>query len=424
LIFNDNLVGIIELKYQEIPKNQNAIIDYFDLISSILAFYINKEEIQQKIRDSESQMIEIDKFKTSFLSNLSHEVRTPLNAIVGFSSLLNDVFSSAKERNEYINIINQNSNSLLQLIEDMVDLAKLEANEIKITKTDINLDLVINESISKLKKSILTNIQSEIDIDYQMKDKLIYLSTDPYRLSQIILVLVKNAVKFGKESQVNIFCEDLKNGNFRIVIQDYGIGISEEQKNKIFESFNQIYNEHNESYGGAGIGLSIANSLAKLLNIKLYLESEQNKGSRFYLEFDKSDVKRNQDLKLNLGSYFWENKTILIAEDNESNFLYLNTIIKNSGAKIIWEKDGLSALKRFKKTKKIDLILMDLLMPGMSGFECAEEIRRTDNEVIIIAQTAFDNSSYKKRAFQSGCNEFISKPIQASTLLSKLDFYL
>jgi CheY-like chemotaxis protein len=305
----------------------------------------------------------------------------------------------------------------------MVDLAKLEAGEIKINKTETNLSLLIKEAISKIKKTDLYK-NKDVNIEAAQIDDSIYISTDAYRLMQIVLNLLTNALKFGNQKDVKIGFEHLKAGDLRLFIQDFGIGISEEEKSKIFENFSQIHQSHSAVFGGTGIGLSISKAIANLMNINLNFESELDIGTKFFLEFSKTDIKTCSSSKLNLGSYFWEGKKILIAEDNESNFMYLDSLLKGSGAEIIWGKDGYSALKKFKKEKNTDLILMDILMPGISGIECTKEIRKTNNKVVIIAQTAFQTQSYEKAAFAAGCNEFISKPINPQLLLNTIDSYL
>lgn len=419
LNFFKEMFGVLELKFYSGDVNPNMVFNNLLKAQENISLIINKNYINLKIKESEEKVKEIEKFKTSFLSNLSHEVRTPMNSILGFSSLLSDDFLSEEEKAEYIQLIHDNGNSLMELISDMVDFAKIESGEISINKIEFKLYNLINQSVKNAKHNS-NDVQANIIIDEKLKNDDIFLITDPYRFEQSLTKIIANAIKFGEGNDIEISYLITSDKKLRLSIEDHGIGMDSSDKSKIFDSFSKISTGDIESYGGTGLGLSIVKGIMDILDVEIEVETEKDIGSKFILIINEKDyIKTNKQNKF--GNYFWKDKTILIAEDNLSNYQYLNAILKKSKANIIWEKDGYKALNRFKREEKVDLILMDILMPGMSGIESTKEIRKLNTQVPIIAQTAYKGSVNEKEAIQAGCNYFFTKPINAKELLKKID---
>lgn len=364
---------------------------------------------------------ESDRLKTEFINNMSHEIRTPLNAIIGFANMMEDGSLSDEQRAKYSKIIESSGNQLLSIISDIMDISKLDSNQLNLRYEDHNLNTIMDTIFQTFKASfkeglVLKSVNG-------LKDSEAAIKTDRNRLIQIISNLLSNAHKNSDSGEVE-FGYDIKTDGFiSFYVRDTGIGIPREYQTVIFERFRQLDNNRSVSITGTGLGLSIVKALVQLFNGDISLESEPGKGSifSFRIPYIKGEDNRPANLKKPVKSRrSYTDIKILIAEDDEYSFLYLEKVLERAGCAIIRARDGIEALDMVKKSEP-DLILMDLKMPGMNGLEVVRKIRANGNNVFIIAQTAYAMKDDRNRAISAGCNEYISKPVDLDELFSIIE---
>lgn len=415
-------------------KDIKGIITHFLGIKEDITL---RKQMEKDLIFAKEKAVESDKLKTSFLANMSHEIRTPMNAIMGFSSLLTDDNVTHEERLEFVELINNNSNNLLSLIDDIIDIAKIEAGQLKVSTLDFDFNQILLEIYSTYQK--FTKKKGNVVLDFELETpKQIhkdFIHTDPHRLKQILSNLVGNAIKYTEKGNVkfgyNIIPASKTNRNIPLIqfyVKDTGIGIPKEKMNLIFDRFRQADDSHTREFGGTGLGLAISKNIAHLLGGKIHVVSSVGKGSVFYFTLPlisaktPAQITTKGDLKeINLS---WQDKILLIAEDVQSNYHLLETLLKKTGINIMWVKNGLKAIEMTKKTKGIDLILMDIQMPVLNGYEATKEIRKTHKDLPIIAVTAFALEGDKEKILNAGCDNYISKPIRSKELYSKMALYL
>lgn len=393
----------------------------------------DRKRIEQSLIVAKERVEESDRLKSAFLSNMSHEIRTPMNAILGFSSLLSDPGATEEEKNEYIGIIRERGNDLMRIISDIIDVAKIESGQLKINIKDCKVNRLL-EDIHIIFKQIKEKQEKhsvQLKTSFQISDPEFTILTDPQRLQQVITNLVENALKFTEKGEVEfgyLIKEDFGIGkSIEFFIQDSGIGIPEEMHKVIFERFRRVDDSHTRKYGGTGLGLTICKNLTHLMGGELNLQSEVGKGTRFTITLPMwtiNSVKEEPAKKPSkITSVDWQNKVILIAEDEESNYSFLEHVLKRTGAKLLWAQNGKEAVT-IAKTEKVDLILMDIRMPGMDGYEATEIIKKENKTIPIIAQTAYALKGEKELSLASGCNDYISKPIDITELMGILSKYI
>ena len=379
-------------------------------------------EYQEKLRVAKERAEESDRLKSAFLANMSHEIRTPMNTIIGFASLLTDPSVSAEKRKNFTGRIIEGCYNLLNLIENILDVAKLEAGKIKLYQKECFLNRLLTDIYSNIannnKYKDKNNISLKLYIDIQDKD--FGIITDPVRLQQILLNLIDNAFKFTENGTIE-FGYTVQGDILQFFVKDTGMGLKENQKDIVFKSFRKIEDTRTKLYGGAGLGLAICKKLITLFNGKIWIESESGRGSAFNftipLKIVKKPVTVPEDNPPLRESYSLKNKKILVAEDDPLNYKLIEEILAKSEACLCWARDGMEALELFKSGKNFDLVLMDLRMPNMDGFQAAQEIRELKKTLPVIAVTAYSLGDEKDLAFRSGFNDYLSKPVYPETLL-------
>ncbi|NOX48325.1 MAG: response regulator [Chlorobi bacterium] len=390
-------------------------------------------ETNKKLLVAKKKAEESDRLKSAFLSNMSHEIRTPMNAIIGFSQILKDTDISLESQSEYLNIIIDKGNLLMNIINDIIDISKVEANKMEIVKNVCNVDIILDEIhvsfTNLLSKDNRDNLELLFEKNKNQKGLLIF--SDPYRLKQILTNLVSNAIKFTNKGHVKVGYEVIKDDDGHFVkfhIEDTGIGIAIENTDLIFNRFRQIEESDTREFGGTGLGLAISKTLTELLGGKIWVESELGKGSVFYFTIPYQSVKEKQEkppppVRVKL-EYNWADKQILIVEDNNSSFLLLNSYLSHTKIKVLHTVNGKEAVSICKSTPEINLVLMDIQLPGISGYEATHQIKSFNKDMVIIAQTAYAMAGDEQKARDAGCDEYIPKPIDKEKLLLLLGKYL
>ncbi len=373
------------------------------------------ELLKSKIKAEES-----DKLKSIFLANMSHEIRTPMNSIMGFSGLLGEKDLSEDSRIQYIDIIKSSSNRLLQLINDIIDLSKIEAKQLSVNLSECNLSELLSNSIESFRKSELLLKKPEIKLVLNLPeeiDKIKFLS-DGVRVQQVLDNLVSNAIKYSRRGRIDVGCQIIRNNDNEVIeiyVKDTGIGISPEMQEIVFERFRQV--EEGRYHEGAGLGLSISKGIVELLGGKIWFTSEVNTGSAFYFTIPYIITKEKIDNTPKSGVFLpnLKGKKVLIAEDDYNSYRFLELIIKRQHAEISHAENG-EILLNMLEARMPDLILLDINMPVMNGFEVLAEMKRRGLNTKIIAQTAYAMPDEKERCLSSGCYGYISKPIKKEEL--------
>ncbi|BAX81836.1 ATP-binding protein [Labilibaculum antarcticum] len=389
----------------------------------------NEAILQQRNNDllmAKEQAVESDRLKSVFLQNMSHEIRTPMNAIMGFASFLPDSFNDKECIEEYSNIIMQRCDDLLAIINDILDISKIETKQIPLNFEECNTDVLLLEIqalfTEEQKRQDKENIKLIIT-NSTSKNKT--FTTDKEIVKQIITNLISNALKFTNQGQIKI---GITVNDFKSVIvqvSDTGIGIPATEHKKIFERFAQVEQGTNRVYNGTGLGLSIVEGLTNALSGTIHLESELGKGSTFTITLpqNQAPVYKTSNSNGAKPDYNFSGKTILIVEDDIPNAQYLKEVFKKTSVKTIHAANGTDAI-RIALSQPIDVILMDIRLPDINGYDATLKIREKNKNVVIIAQTAYTSGQDRKYAIDSGCNEYLSKPVKAKTLLELVNKYL
>jgi signal transduction histidine kinase/ligand-binding sensor domain-containing protein/CheY-like chemotaxis protein len=377
------------------------------------------EERTRELNEARLKAIESDKLKSAFLANISHEIRTPMNAIVGFSNLLTDENFMAEQRAEFIELIKKNSELLLVLIDDILDISKIQSNQLILQNKACNLNHILTvlyknfEVIAKQKR-----LRFSLNIE-KLSDNY-FIETEPLRFKQVLSNLLSNAMKFTDEGSVEFGISKMDDHYITFFIKDTGIGIPSDLQDIVYSSFTKIEIPAGKTFGGIGLGLSICKSLVDMMGGKIWFESTAGSGTTFYFTLPNIKIHDIEpDIPIADNTNF-ASKVILIAEDEEANFRLLQTYLSKYEATIIRARNGLEAVEMVQSNENIHVVLMDIKMPLMDGATATRLIREFRRDLPIIAQTAYameDEIAEYKRA---GFNHYIVKPIKEKELIKLL----
>jgi len=385
-----------------------------------------RKEREKQLKDALGKATEADRLKSAFLANMSHEIRTPMNGIMGFAELLKEPHLTLEEQQDFIQTIQISGKRMLNTINGIVDISKIESG---LMKVDIN-ETNINEKIEFTYKFFEPEVENK-GLKFTFKNGLpsnrAIVKTDNEKVYGILTNLIKNAIKFTYEGSIEFGYDIVKTqhaASLQFFVKDTGVGIPENQKELIFERFRQGSDSLTRKYEGSGLGLSIAKSYVEMLGGRIWVESQEGRGTTFYftipynpvsgeittVEDPVSEVPKEVQIK---------KLKILIVEDDEISYSLLTRVIQKISKEVIHAITGVEAVEACRNNRDFDLVLMDIRMPQMNGLEATQQIRQFNKDVIIIAQTAYGFSSDCEKALEAGCNDYISKPIN-STLLFEL----
>ncbi len=400
--------------------------------------YLNQEYINQNLNliAAKEKAEENTRLKSAFLANMSHEIRTPMNGILGFAEILKEPNLTSDQQQEYIEIIEKSGVRMLNIINDIVDISKIESGQMKVSlsETSVNEQLLF---IYNFFKSEVETKGLKLTLKNFLPSSEVLIRTDREKLYAILTNLVKNAVKYTKEGSIEFGCGSTSSPNAAVsepvelefYVRDTGIGIPKDRQEAIFERFIQADVSDKMALQGAGLGLAITKAYVGMLGGRIWVESEERNlsdgksgGSIFYFtlpcQIEEAEVEvsgleiseHNKEIQI-------RNLKILIAEDDEGSASLISIVVRKFGKEILKVRTGLEAVETCRENPDIDLILMDIQMPEMDGYEATREIRRFNEKVVIIAQTAYALSGDQEKAIAAGCTDYISKPIKNSELL-------
>ena len=363
---------------------------------------------------------ESDRLKTAFLQNMSHEIRTPMNCILGFTSLLKEPDLNGEQQQEYIDLIKTGGDRMLNTVNDLMDISMIESNQMKIFISETN----VNKQIENLYNFFEPEVERkgmQFSFYNSLPDHEAHIQTDQTKFFAILTNLIKNAIKFTHKGIIE-FGYNKKDNDLEFFIKDTGIGIPNNRQMAIFDRFVQADIEDKNVHEGAGLGLSISKAFIEMLGGRIWVESNEGKGSQFYftipynLKTDKEAMVMEKTSESKIENYIGGLK-ILIAEDVEAADTYLSIVVKNIGKEILHAKTGTETIVLCRENQDIDLVLMDIKMPVMSGYKATRKIREFNKDVVIIAQTAYALAGDREKALDAGCDDYISKPIKKDKLM-------
>jgi len=380
-------------------------------------------QMNEELKLAKEKAEKSDRLKSAFLANMSHEIRTPMNGILGFADLLKKPELTEEKQQKYIQIIQQSGERMLNIINDLIEISKIESGFMGTSLRTAN----INDQIEFIHSFFRPEVQKkgmQIMFDHPLSDEQATIITDHDKVHAILTNLVKNAIKFTQTGCIS-FGYHKRSGFLQFYIRDTGIGIAEDNLQEIFNRFVQADDTISSTYDGAGLGLAIAKAYVELLGGTIWVESKINEGSVFYFTIPYKPAEPHHDESDQLFSgpeQYAEGKKlkILITEDNTSADLLLTLLLEDFAQVILHAANGIEAIGICRNNPDIDLVMMDLKMPVMNGYDAVRHIRELNKNVIIIAQTANALTGEKEKAMNAGFDDYITKPIKREALITTI----
>ena len=426
--FSLHLITFLEKLCENISIAISQRISQNELMKS----NVQIQRINDELMAAKQKAEESDRLKSAFLANMSHEIRTPMNAIIGFTEILQKPDLPAEKKERYGRLIKQRSRDLLRIIEDVLDISKIEVGQMKVIQSEVNLSLLLNEIFEYYKLKVEKNDKTpdltlKVSLAYELRN--VRLKTDSVRLKQIINNLLDNAFKFTTKGLIEFGCEPASDPRkILFFVKDTGIGIPREKQKLVFDPFRQAEDLIlTRQYGGVGLGLSIVKGVVELMNGEIWLESERNKGTKFFFTLPYTTAPKAVESVLPLPeikTLSWKGKSILIVEDDEANSLYLNEILSGYDLVIFNAFNGEEALQLINDNPNVDLVLMDIRLPDTNGLILTRLIKVSRPQTVVVAQTAYASHEDVEECLRAGCNDYIAKPINERKLFDLIRHYL
>jgi PAS domain S-box-containing protein len=422
----DNSSSIAELNL--LSREEHLFGVLFD-ITARKSIEEKDRKYREKLRIAKEHAEESDKQMSAFLSNILHEVKTPMNTIIGFSSLLGDTEHTGAQGREYRNHIEHNTKVLGGLINNILELARLEASKIQLSVTRFG----VNEFMDGLsaeyipRENAIAGGMVSVELVKGSPETEIMVRTDEKRLKQVFQNLFDNAARYTREGSIHLGYE-LEKDHVQFFVKDSGSGIQDEYQDKVFERFWRGENAQNVQGSGLGIGLTIAKQLVEMMNGKITFQSVPGQGTKVCFSIPVTELAGKSeagpaDIDTGLSDDFSAHH-ILVVEDNTMNYTLLKAYLDRTGVKLSWAKDGRESLEMLAEHSGVDLVLMDLHMPNMDGFEATKAIRKSNPELPVIAVTAYSLEEERKKARQEGFTDFLTKPVSQDTLIKSISSVL
>lgn len=428
IILPDQTIRYIWAEDGETLFDENG---YPTFLSGIAQDITDRKLLEQDLIIAKERAEEGDRLKTAFLANMSHEIRTPMNGILGFAGLLKEQKLTGEEQQEYISIIEKSGYRMLNIINDIVDISKIESGQMNIYLSPTNINKQIEYTYNFFRQEA-ENKGLLLLFKKSLPSKHAIITTDREKVYAILTNLVKNAIKFTPSGSIEFgYYPDslvLPTGQLTFYVKDSGIGIPQDRQQAVFDRFVQADIGDKRAFQGAGLGLSISKAYVQMLGGKIWVESVEEKGSTFYFTIpyhhkEPELTEINELEMINEEQKKVKNLKILIAEDDELNEKLISIGVKMFGKVILKARTGSDAVEVCRKNPDLDLILMDIKMPKMNGYEATREIRMFNNDVIIIAQTAYALVGDREKAIEAGCNNYIAKPFDKKALTALIEHY-
>jgi signal transduction histidine kinase/CheY-like chemotaxis protein len=425
------VVGLIAIQsYKSAFAYSPDDLKILEFVSAQIAISIERKENELELKLSKEKAEQADKLKTSFLANMSHEIRTPMNSIVGFSELITRKSVPQQKKDIYAEYISNSGKALLALIDDIIDISKIDAKQLRIVKSQVKINAMITELIEFYNSYKNESSKHEVTLKkhFSVDDEGFSILCDSVRLRQILNNLLSNALKFTEKGFVEIGYLLPNKATILFYVQDTGIGIAPEKTTLIFDRFRQADDSTTRKYGGTGLGLAISRKLIQLMGGQIWVESELGKGATFFFSLPLIIPSKSETILENLSTKnapsSFKAKTILIAEDEDTNFLFLQEVLSPTNVAILRAHNGIEAIELVKKNDSIRLVLMDIQMPRMNGYQATQEIKKLKPSLPVIAQTAYAMAEDRAKGERAGCDYYLSKPIKPNDLLETLKQYL
>lgn len=410
------------------PPGMSQMTDsYMAVLVYLIVSFVLMSLVKRFYYEEYRKAVQSDQLKSSFLTNMSHEIRTPLNAIVGFSNLLAEGKLPAEDIESYQEIINDGNQALLRLVGDILDVSLIESGQINLNEEPCDLNQMMDRIELMFFSAVKEKDQGKFRLVKEVPKERVNITVDCGRLQQIMMNLVDNALKFTEKGEVT-YGFSIRENSLGFFVKDTGIGIEDKHLENLFDRFYKVEDDPKKLYRGTGIGLFLVKKLVELLGGTIEVQSVYGYGSQFHFTVAARHMKIEVPEKITLApgaeKKELKNSVFLIIEDDKVSSMFLDRLLKNENVKVLRAVDGEKGLELFRKHPEVNLVLLDIKLPGMDGFEILKELRKINNKVPVIAQTAMAMIGDRKKCLDAGFDEYVTKPLNANLLMRKIEAFV